>query len=488
MCSALRGFVFSHKDDVNSLIHCNLHDIFQLLARRRMSSSVLDFLPPESATVFLRPTSALSFMWRRSENRAGCQEVVECWRNCRHLPAFTRRWGRVSAEPDSTCSLPLPPRHVWRKVTGNVRRVVTSVQNFRDKHVDGICAGFVPPLLRSGGMSRFPPAARKFITHRLQRRARNGSRDSYRSEGIGWVTWRLSKAWLGAEAPSMCQVYRNGALKTQGPMSQPKALDSESPNAVSALPRRWEQIGTTSGSHFTLSPLQGEEERNLWGRRRGGRGEAGGGGGGGGVCANIFCNAKQKESRVELHLKEVEIINSAADSVKSAFLVAVQLQDKWIRLQSIADEMQSEAPAESSSCWTNALVLWSASRFPVPLSHQWLHRDCRCCDDWRPFCFSQAWMLSCNTVDFTRNPYRLGEEPVKKSKTEGDWAILPSVTFKPVALSFFFYSKLPTKTRGFKLGGGATGFSWTWCQASWEGKKHVVHHTQRYSFLGEKLW
>lgn len=113
-------------------------------------------------------------------------------------------------------------------------------------------------------------------------------------------------------------------------MSQPKALDSESPNAVSALPRRWEQIGTTSGSHFTPSPLQGEEERNLWGRRRGG----------GGVCANIFCNAKQKESRVELHLKEVEVINSAADSVKSAFLVAVQLQDKWIRLQSIAGEMQ----------------------------------------------------------------------------------------------------------------------------------------------------
>lgn len=121
-------------------------------------------------------------------------------------------------------------------------------------------------------------------------------------------------------------------------MSQPKDLDSESPNAVSALPRRWEQIGTTSGSHFTLSPLQGKEERNLWGRRRGkGRGEAGGVGD---VCANIFCNAKQKENRVELHLKEVEIINSAAYLVKSAFLVAVQLQDKWIRLQSIADQMQ----------------------------------------------------------------------------------------------------------------------------------------------------
>lgn len=58
------------------------------------------------------------------------------------------------------------------------------------------------------------------------------------------------------------------------------------------------------------------------------------------MCANIFCNAKQKESRVELHLKEVEIINSAADSVKSAFLVAVQLQDKRIRLQSVADQMQ----------------------------------------------------------------------------------------------------------------------------------------------------
>lgn len=241
-------------------------------------------------------------MWRRPENRAGCQEVVECWRNCRHLPAFTRRWGRVSAEPDSTCSLPLPPRHVWRKVTGNVRRVDTSVQNLRDKHVDGICAGFVPPLLRSGGMSRFSPAVQKFITHRLQRRPRNGSGNSYRSEGIGWVTWRLSKAWLGAEAPSMCQVYRNGALKTQAPMSQPKALDSESPNAVSALPRRWEQIGTTSGCHFTLSPLQGEEERNLWGRRRGGEGRREEGEEGGGRVCKYFlqCKAERKQSRVTL--------------------------------------------------------------------------------------------------------------------------------------------------------------------------------------------
>lgn len=111
MCSALWGF---YKSDFNSLIHCNLHDIFQLLAHHWMSSSVLDFLPP----VFHRPTSALSFMWRQSENRAGCQEVVECWRNCRHLPAFTRRWGRISAEPDSTCSLPLPPRHVGGKSRG----------------------------------------------------------------------------------------------------------------------------------------------------------------------------------------------------------------------------------------------------------------------------------------------------------------------------------------------------------------------------------
>lgn len=116
-------------------------------------------------------------------------------------------------------------------------------------------------------------------------------------------------------------------------MSQPKALVSKSPNAASALPRQWEQIGSTSGSHFTLSPLQEEERRKNMGERRGGVRRMGG------REANIFCNAKQKESRVELRLKEVEINNLAADSVKSALLVAVLLQDKWIRLQSIAVEI-----------------------------------------------------------------------------------------------------------------------------------------------------
>lgn len=56
-------------------------------------------------------------------------------------------------------------------------------------------------------------------------------------------------------------------------------------------------------------------------------------------------------------MKEVEIINLAAESVKSAFLVVVQLQDKWIRLQSVAVEMQWEAPPGSSFCWFCGLPL-----------------------------------------------------------------------------------------------------------------------------------
>lgn len=40
-----------------------------------------------------------------------------------------------------------------------------------------------------------------------------------------------------------------------------------------------------------------------------------------------------------MHLKEVEINNLTADSVKSALLVAVRLPDEWI-----AVEMQQEAP------------------------------------------------------------------------------------------------------------------------------------------------
>lgn len=44
---------------------------------------------------------------------------------------------------------------------------------------------------------------------------------------------------------------------------------------------------------------------------------------GGGRETNIFCNAKQKESGVELHLKGVENINSTVDSVKSSFPVAM---------------------------------------------------------------------------------------------------------------------------------------------------------------------
>lgn len=141
MCSALRGFVFSHEDDVSSLIRCNLHDIFQLLARRRASSPVLDFLPPESAAVFLR-------------HHVGPELRVTPVCKSRRLPGSS---GMLTQLPPSACfhlqmgtSLSWARQHMftpsssptcfWREVAGNARRVVTSLQNFRDKHVDGICS------------------------------------------------------------------------------------------------------------------------------------------------------------------------------------------------------------------------------------------------------------------------------------------------------------------------------------------------------------
>lgn len=308
--------------------------------------------------------------------------VTPVWKS-RRLPGSS---GMLTQLPPSACfhsqmgtSLSWARQHMftppssptcWRKVTGNVRRVVTSVQNFRDKHVDGICDGFVPPLLRNGGMSGFSPAVQKFITHRLQRRPRNGSRNSYWSGGTGWVAGRLSKAWLGAEAPSMCQVYRNGALKTQAPMSQPKALDSESPNAVSALPRRWEQIGTTSGSHFTPSPLQGEEERNLWGRRRGG--------GSGRACVQIF-SAMQSRKKAE----------SSYTWKRSKLLIRLRTRSRALFWWPCSFKINGLGCSPlQAKCSRKPRRRAAQSRFPVPLSHKWLHRDCQCYDDWRPFCFS----------------------------------------------------------------------------------------------------
>lgn len=82
----------------------------------------------------------------------------------------------------------------------------------------------------------------------------------------------------------------------------------------------------------------------------------------------------------------------------------------------------------------------------------------------------------------------LGEEPVKKSKTEGDWANLPSVTFKPFALSFFFFTlNYPLKLEASNWGEEQLGSPELGAKPVGRGKKHV-HHTQRYSFLGEKLW
>lgn len=78
----------------------------------------------------------------------------------------------------------------WRKVSGNVCCVVTSMQNFRDKHVDGICEGFVPLPFRNLGMSHFWSPQ----THHLQ--PGNGSRCSYWSEGMGiWEQVEWHDGW-----------------------------------------------------------------------------------------------------------------------------------------------------------------------------------------------------------------------------------------------------------------------------------------------------
>lgn len=49
-----------------------------------------------------------------------------------------------------------------------------------------------------------------------------------------------------------------------------------------------------------------------------------------GKKTNIFCNAKQKESGVELHLKGVENINSTVDSVESILSVPMEVQDNGL--------------------------------------------------------------------------------------------------------------------------------------------------------------
>lgn len=232
----------------------------------------------------LRPTSALSSMWRRSENRTGCQDVVECWRNCRHLPAFTHRWRRVSAESETTSSLPFTHWHVGPKSAAlcavlslPCRILETNMSTEYVTDLSPCCFGIKECLTG--------------LHFRSWRLTVYSFRNSYWLGGMGIREQvGLTNGWLGAEAPSKCQVYRNGSLKTQAPMSQPKALVSESPDAASALPQQWEQIVTTSGSHFTLSPLQEEEEKKICGR---GRVEWGGGGG----KYFLQCKAERKQSR-----------------------------------------------------------------------------------------------------------------------------------------------------------------------------------------------
>lgn len=76
-------------------------------------------------------------------------------------------------------------------------------------------------------------------------------------EECSMARWLLAETWLGAVALSACQVHRNiEALKLQ-PYESAKSPGLRKPIPVPVLPRQWEQIGTTSGSHFTQS-LQGE--------------------------------------------------------------------------------------------------------------------------------------------------------------------------------------------------------------------------------------
>lgn len=109
-------------------------------------------LPASQIRTFSRSRHSIFHVtWVWNQNR--CQEVVECWHNSRHLPAFTHRWRRLSAErtkhmfalsSSPTCS---------RKVTGNVRRVSPRHRISRSTclaSMSAACDGFLFLLLRNG--------------------------------------------------------------------------------------------------------------------------------------------------------------------------------------------------------------------------------------------------------------------------------------------------------------------------------------------------
>lgn len=77
------------------------------------------------------------------------QNVEECW----HLPAFTHRWRRFSAEHTNTCSLSFYPRHV----PGKSLEMCTACHlctEFQDKlcwlSICTTCDGFLCLLLLNG--------------------------------------------------------------------------------------------------------------------------------------------------------------------------------------------------------------------------------------------------------------------------------------------------------------------------------------------------
>lgn len=86
-------------------------------------------------------------------NQNRCQEVVECWHNSRHLPAFTHRWRRLSAERTKHMFTLSSSLTHSRKVTGNVRRVSPRHRISRStclSSMSAACDGFLILLLWNG--------------------------------------------------------------------------------------------------------------------------------------------------------------------------------------------------------------------------------------------------------------------------------------------------------------------------------------------------
>lgn len=120
-----------------------------------------------------------------------------------------------------------------------------------------------------------------------------GASEEEEEEGVRWHLCCQSK-----HDPELrrrrCAVKQRRGSKDSGRVSQPKALDyskknQKKKNLVPAFPRQREQIGTTSGSHFSSCKERKKEIYERGGKRQ------------------IFSAMQsRKESGVELHMKVAE--------------------------------------------------------------------------------------------------------------------------------------------------------------------------------------